>query len=70
MFAVRRSKLSGRSKNDDILEARGQGGGDSLPGGLGLMTSTFLNRTIVLGKIIALDKTKNGACRRAGTTST
>jgi hypothetical protein len=23
MFAVRRSKMSGRSRNDDILEARG-----------------------------------------------
>jgi len=70
MFAVRRSKMSGRSKTDDILEARGQGGGDSPPGGLGLMTSTFLNKTIVLDRTIALDKTKNGACRRARTNST
>ena len=70
MFAVRRSKMSGRSRNDDILEARGQGGGDSPPGGLGLMASAILNRAIVLDNIIALDKTKNGACRRAGTTST
>ena len=70
MFAVRRSKMSGRSKTDDTLEARGQGGGDSPPGGLGLMTSTFLNKTIVLDRTIALDKTKNGACRRARTTST
>ena len=62
--------MSGRSKTDDILEARGQGGGDSPPGGLGLMTPTFLNKTIVLDRTIALDKTKNGACGRARTTST